>query len=271
MRTLIVKLTLLALLAFAFAACQRENTAEEETRATTTTEDVSQSESTIDATTEAIDELINGDNKTAGCATVTASGTTFPITITIDFGTTGCVGLDGRTRKGSVTAVLSDSMRKAGSVRTITFSNYQVSNVSGTQFVTIAGTHTLTNNGLVNGNPSFTATMTNGNLTFPDGTTRTWNATRTRTQTAGYGTATRADDVFSWTGTATGTNRYGIAYTATITTALEKAVACAWIGKGVVEVTSGTRTRTIDYGTGTCDDQAVVTLPDGTTKTVQLR
>ena len=64
-----------------------------------------------------------------------------------------------------------------------------------------------------------------------------------------------------------GTDSGGKAYTAKTTIPLRKEIACEWVVSGVVEVKVGnTAKKTLDFGTGQCDDQAalkvgVVTTP----------
>src|SRR5271167_2597089 len=54
------------------------------------------------------------------CATVTASGTTFPVTVTVDFGA-GCKSADSITRSGSITYVFSGKLSTPGTTISATF------------------------------------------------------------------------------------------------------------------------------------------------------
>ena len=92
-------------------------------------------------------------------------------------------------------------LRQAGSVATQTFTNFSIDGHK------LEGTRTRTNNTTAGGAAKFTIAMANGKITDPSGATFTWNATRTRTWTAGYETQTRADDEFDITGNASGVNR----------------------------------------------------------------
>jgi hypothetical protein len=84
-------------------------------------------------------------------------------------------------------------------------------------------------------------------------------------------TATHWDDVWSSTGTAAGTNRNGKDFTATITEPLIKHADCRWISSGVIEFTVGARTRSLDFGDGTCDRVGTLTLANGDSYTIRLR
>src|SRR5262249_14395127 len=59
------------------------------------------------------------------CATITVTpnDSTYPKTITIDFGDS-CVGLDGKLRSGKIIANLTAPLRKPGSVLTVTLENF---------------------------------------------------------------------------------------------------------------------------------------------------
>src|SRR5215831_9429859 len=70
--------------------------------------------------------------------TVVPNDTTFPKTITIDFGD-GCVCRDGKFRKGSIVLNFSAPLRHPGAVLTITLNNFYVNRVH------LEGTKTITN------------------------------------------------------------------------------------------------------------------------------
>lgn len=187
----------------------------------------------------------------------------FPRLITIDFGT-GCTGDDGRTRKGKIKISLTGKFWVVGTVITHTLENYYVNDhhVEGTRTVT----HTDTE--------IWQIVVSGAKITDPDGKTVTWESTRTRTRVTDGGTDFNIfDDVYSITGSATGTNRDGRNFTVNITTPLQLQ-ACSWIAeitKGVVEIQpEDLKLRTIDFGDGTCDNEGTVTVGNKT-KTFKLR
>jgi hypothetical protein len=190
------------------------------------------------------------------CATVTLSNTepnVFPKTMTIDFGT-GCTSNDGVTRMGKITATLSGKIRTAGTTIAVTFENYIVNGFK------VEGTLTITNNSGQSG-LGFTTQTTNGKLTYPDGTTfYTHTGTHTLTQTAGAGTVTFADDSFSLTGNGTTTSSAGNSLTVNITTPLVKNATCDNFSAGVQEFTYNTISGSLNYGDGTCDNIAKLTI-----------
>ena len=79
------------------------------------------------------------------------------------------------------------------------------------------------------------------------------------------------DDVYSITGTASGTGFDGTAFTSNITNPLIVALNCHWIEKGTIVFTpSGKLPRTIDFGNGDCDANATITIAGATFNIVLL-
>lgn len=224
----------------------------------------------VDEETQSADDLRDPCRPTV--TRDTTAGTYFPVTVTYDFGA-GCTGADGRTRSGQIIVTHTGRYRDAGSVMTVLPVNYVVDGRA------IEGTKTVTNNGRNGqGNLSYTVAIAQGEVTFPDGTSRTLNATWTREWIAGEGTTVHdlgvaglLDDVWLISGSATGTRRGGQIWSAVITTPLRRELSCQNIVSGVVEISpDGRATRTLDYGNGDCDRIATMTV-NGNTRTIMLR
>ncbi len=197
------------------------------------------------------------------CATVTITPTTgFPKTIVIDFGTS-CTH-NGITRSGKINIVLTDSVRKSGSVATMTFTNYYVN------LYKVEGTYTWTNTS-TQGTRSWTRVTQNGKITAPDNRYWLHEGTRSVVQTAGVATATIIDDVFSLTGTHSVTNSSGKTRDITVLEALQKKTACANIDKGKLKVQGPNHYAIIDFGDGTCDNLATISIDGRTPRTIILR
>ena len=198
------------------------------------------------------------------CATVTvtpASG--FPKTIVIDFGTS-CT-YNGNTRSGKINIVISDSVRRPGSTAVMTFDNYYKNQYK------VEGTYTWTNTSTV-GTRSWKRKTENGKITAPDARYWLHSGMRYITQTAGVGTATIIDDVFSITGDHTVANATGATRVITVLNALQKKVACANIDKGVLKVQGPNHYAVIDYGDGiTCDNLATISIDGRAPRTIILR
>jgi hypothetical protein len=203
-------------------------------------------------------------NNIIPCATVTiTSASGFPKTIVIDFGTS-CTH-NGITRSGKINVTLTDSVRKPGSIATMTFTNYFVN------LYKIEGTYKWTNTSTAN-TRSWDRVTTGGKITAPNG--KYWNheGSRSVTQTAGVGTPTPTDDIFSvFPGTHTVTNSSNLSRTCTILEALQRKVSCANIDKGKIKVQGPNHYATIDFGDGTCDNLALLSIDGRTPRTIILR
>ncbi len=203
-------------------------------------------------------------NNIIPCATVTitpAQG--FPKTVVIDFGVS-CTH-NGITRSGKINIVLTDSVRRPGSTATMTFTNYFVN------LYKVEGTITWTNTSTPN-TRSWTRATTNGKITAPDARFWLHEGTRSVTQTAGVGTPTPIDDIFLVTsGNHTVTNSSNISRTCTILEALQRKVACSNIDKGKIKVQGPNHYATIDFGDGTCDNLALLSIDGRAPRTIVLR
>ncbi len=189
--------------------------------------------------------------------------TIWPKTITIDFGE-GCEVREGVVKKGKIVIrqsapAHSDTWRKR-----VEFVRYQVNDdrIAGYQ------TFGFSREGRA---PSW-HTSTDMTITLAEGTEIKRAGQHLRQQIAGTETPReRTDDVFRLTGESSGTGREGKSYHSVITEPLIAPNACRWITKGVKEITVGEEsTSVLDYGDGTCDNQATVTR-DGETVTITLR
>jgi len=197
------------------------------------------------------------------CPIFTVSTGAFPKTISIDFAG-GCIS-NGITRSGVINIVLSDSLRKSGSVATMTFDNYYVDGFKK------EGTITWTNTSQP-GTKSWTRQCTDGKITAPGGRFWLHNGTQTVVQTEGISTPFNLlDDVFTTTGTATVTNSAGVSRTAEITSALEKKVLCDNIDKGTIKISGPNHYAIIDYGDGSCDHEATISVDGSNPVTFLLR
>ncbi len=210
------------------------------------------------------------------CATVTRDTTGTNTVVTINFGPTDCICLDGRTRRGEIIITYPKGpWYTIGATHTITFSGYYQNDnaITGTKTVTYAGL-----NG--SGQPYFNVTI-NGTVTYPSGKTVTASWTRVRTWLSGFTLSGStpvwsSGIVYSVSGTGTMTNSDGKVVDITIPTStpLVFTWGCKWIEAGTISYTlvSDGKTRSINYGSNTppysCDATAVVTLANGTQVTI---
>ncbi len=230
-------------------------------------QDMATTQSTTEADETLVDQQVSERGGPTGCPTKTFSAAAgkFPLTVTLDFGTTGCTDANGKIRKGIITIVMSDTLSKTGATRTVTLSNYSIDGVQLERTVVVKNTGKD-----ANGNPTFSRTVTGGKATFPTGKVATWSANQNLVQTAGAATKVKTDDIYNITGSKTGVTRNGKAFTATVTTPLIKRGDCKYIVQGKVDIEVGANVRSLDFGSGDCDDKGVMTLANGKTRDITL-
>jgi hypothetical protein len=179
----------------------------------------------------------------------------FPKTIIVDFGELGCVGNDGKLRKGKIQIQATGWFKDSSSVITVTLDNYFVNGFK------VEGTKTITNNGKnSNNNLNFSVIVQNGKVTSPDNKVVQWESNRQIEWIAGEETMSAADDEYKITGTQSGVTAANESYTIQITVPIHIVMSCQWrIVAGKQKITSGEEEILIDYGDGTCDDKFIVT------------
>jgi len=205
-----------------------------------------------------------------GCPTLYISGNWPNKTLILDFGDS-CVGDDGIIRSGKIISHITGLYVDVNSVVTSTFDNfYETINgvahqIQGTQVITNLG-HNAANH------PHFSNVVTNASVTYADGTIH-WNSQLENEWVAGYDTYLNPfDDEYNVTGSTSGTDINGTAFTVNITTALHtKFCTTLWswiVSSGTLDVVNaGYPTITVDYGQDTCDWTFTVTV-NGTTYTI---
>jgi hypothetical protein len=192
------------------------------------------------------------------CAKITTKVDTIAksITATIDFGDKNCLCKDGKNRRGKIQVKITGNKNIVGSTVVYTTVDYFVNDhgVSGTKTLTVVDDH------------SFRIVVVNGKVTKANGGIVTWNTDRTRTMTVGFDTKDNpSDDVFQVSGTTSGINAAGNAYKFTTLTPIVKARACHWITAGKLKIErAGKLDAVVDYGDGTCDSLATITVGNKT-------
>ena len=187
--------------------------------------------------------------------------TIFPVTMWIQYGTDtngdgysdiGCVCNDGKVRKGIIKADFSQPWNSNGANVTMYLDSFGGYWVNGIQY---EGVVSVTKNSPT----SFTQTVTNGECWSPSWSIL-WNSTRTMTVNIGDPNNPN-DDISTISGTAHGTDRNGKDFSVDINTPLVREMGCRWITKGNMTLKlQGKKDRTIDFGDGTCDNKATVTI-----------
>jgi len=191
----------------------------------------------------------------------------FPKVITIDFGTTGFTGKRGNVLKGKLIIVVTDKLWRANSSKTITFDNFFVNDNK------ISGSKTVSYKGVNNSNHPYWTINVSDTITRADGTTIVWNSDRTRERINNNGTPLIVyDDEYSITGSSSGINAKGVAYTMAIDASNPLLIYNNYphFVQGSVTISSDKRTAVLDYGDGTKDNKATVTI-NGVTKNITLK
>jgi hypothetical protein len=253
-------------------SCKKEKEKDKDTKAS---EDNAFAQSIFENTVSLADEAgyrsgaFTG-NLSPACVTVTYDtvNSSNEDTITINFGTTSCVGLDSRSRKGMITIRFTGNYGDSASVHTITFLNYFVDNNK------VTGTITVTNNGHNASGKTIFAMDVNGQIVVSSGGTILWYAQENREWTSGENTIGYwDDDIYSITGNSSGSQSTGPTFISEISNPLIRSFipGCRrHFTKGTFLLSSTDKSlRTVDFGSGTCDDIATVTI-DGETYTINL-
>lgn len=191
--------------------------------------------------------------------TITVDSTAMPRTMTLDWGDSNILCDDGVYRRGQIIVTWTGRYRTDGTVITITPSNFYQNDYQ------IKGSKVVTNNGRNTSGHLSWKIVVNGEIVAPTGETYKWSSDRTRTWVAGEATKLiRLDDKYEITGTYTGVNRKGVAFTATITKPLEIDLGCSFhLVAGTLEMihtNEPNKKITIDYGNGACDNVGTFTV-----------
>lgn len=246
-----------------FAGCKKS---ESEDTDITSAEDQSQAEMVYDQVFKQVDEASNDQGLKKTYPIVTIDTVASPRSMTIDYGTINFLCKDGNYRRGKILVNWTGKYREKNTVINISFDNFfqNDNQVEGTKTVTNMGRNS-------NGQMTFTIVV-DGKITLASsGGVITWTSNRTRTWISGENTPLiSSDDIYEISGSNTGINRKGNAYTATITKNLRVDLGCLWrITSGTIDITpSGKPTRTVDFGNGACDRIITVTV-NGKTRTFQ--
>ncbi len=194
--------------------------------------------------------------------TIIIDTTVMPRTMLVNYGK-GTLCIDGKIRAGKIMVTFTGRYREAGTIITIIpDSFYQNGNK-------LEGSKTVTNNGRnSNGNYNYTININNAKLTTIDNKVRTHSSNRNREWIAGENTRTVLDDGYRITGNATGINANNLTYTVNIIQPLIINFSCDYrITAGLLEIVPLNKLkRTINYGTGTCDNFFEVTIGKKTFK-----
>lgn len=215
-------------------------------------------------------DTVHGGNhniRLSECVTIIKEITDSIITTTIDFGEVNCLCNDGRERRGKIIMVHEGKYWDGLVFTTFTFQEFFVDDNQ------IIGEKTVSQSINADGFRESVIDIS-GSIILADGSgTITYEADKVRTIVEGSETPTKRDDVTETTGGSTCVLADGTEKTMNIITALVRTneeECYRYIVEGIREITAtDLPTITINYGDGTCDNLAEITV-DGVTTVIEL-
>ncbi len=192
------------------------------------------------------------------CVTITLTQNGNLKTLTIDFGSQGCLCNDGKTRKGKLIATAAN-FNTLNVLRTLTTENYYVNDYH------IEGTITRNITRDISDHSREAQIVENLTITNP-GNTVVYTRSGTLTRIYDYNTpGTPLDNTLTTWGQVNITRPNGNQITRVVdqATPLFYKNSCHQFVSGIAHITTNNHNYTIDFGNGTCDD--VATVSNGTT------
>jgi hypothetical protein len=263
---------LFMLLILSFQSCKKDTQTEIEQQQITTDE----TKASIEADKETDDmldlvdaygfddSLSNRSHQLPSCVTQTIVRNGADLIITWEFDANGCTMPNGNTYQGTVIITRNIDLTAQQITGTLSFDQFYVNgkHIEGScDFVRERSN--------ANGNPQSTFNY-DFTITFLNGDTASRTGTRIREWIHGFGTPDRNDDVFLVSGNSHIERVNGVVIDALVVTPLRREIPCAHFVSGTVEITKDGQTAVLDYGNGTCDNEATLTLPDGTVRIIHL-
>jgi hypothetical protein len=277
MRTTIRLTFIAAALCLSIVGCSKKDNNSTATTTTTTDKDDVQMLATSDQVStdmeqsfdDGINNAQNGVAVTDGlvlgpCVTVTLTLNGGLKTLTIDYGTIGCLCSDGKTRKGKLIATAAN-FNQLNVLRTLSTDHYYVNQYHVDGSITRNITHQVDSaNRTAEVVENLTVTDTTSNAVF----TRSGNLTRIYH----YGIPNHpADNTLTTWGQVNVQRPSGVQVVRVVdqSTPLFYKNSCHQIVSGIAHITTSNHNITVDYGSGDCD--GVATVSNGTiTWTINL-
>lgn len=204
----------------------------------------------------------------------------FPVIVTISFPQSGCMGPDGRVRRGQIKTTYTNRLIVPGAESITTFLNFSIDSV------TVGGTYKVKN--MVEPiqitifppqyNHKWLITVVGGRLGYPNGNVVEWNSTKTIEQVEGSHTLPLHDNIFKIIGSSNGAsvrNSVTTSWNSETIEPLFKKASCRWIVKGKIRTVRRNLSNTspwvavLDFGNGTCDNFATLNV-NGNIRTITL-
>lgn len=277
MKQIAIRVGMLSILALSLlSACSQDDSAEEENNIESSdlvaeeSRQTAEAESTADAVLGMIDIAFDEQEDRSAvqesffsdCVSVTVSSENEVVFITLDFGL-GCELSNGALVSGKIN--LTYGPVQAGTA-TIT---YNLEDFTYNQKAVQGGGSIFRQRENTNGNPQSTANK-ELLITFLNGVTATVDGTRVSEWIEGVGSGTWRDNAFLVTGNREVVFSSGFTHTAQVVQPLRREATCPFFVSGELAITRNAGEATIDFGDGTCDNQAVL-IVNGQETTIILR
>lgn len=195
-------------------------------------------------------------NPISSCLHLSFNFNSRPASFILDFGSENCFCEDGQNRRGKIILTFDVAYGDSLATMNTSFDNFFVNDnqITGTRTIKYMGRNQ-------NGYPNWNVTVNGGIILAGNKGTISYQAERNTQMIEGSNTPDYKDNVFSTTGSASGTALDGQAYTLLITTPLVSKSLCPNFVSGVAEITpAGQPKRILNYGNGDCDNKASVTV-----------
>jgi hypothetical protein len=198
----------------------------------------------------------------------------------MNFGTTGCLCIDGRRRKGKITSVFTDRIKTEGAVINTSYENYGVTRRGSSDFImfdnssTKKTTTTSAPELIIDNSILGISREVNMKLVLPEGSNFSYSGIREMVWNLGQ-LANRWDNVYITKAgsTQSGVDRKGRNYTMIVDTDVVRKAECAY-NFGIYKPVSGqitiqhdTKTKGVYFGDGACDNSVDVTINGRKTRT----
>jgi hypothetical protein len=250
-------LCFIAVAVLVFSSCRQRERDEDETQGADIALFEREGDDAVSISDQAIDGVL-GQYKTRGnCATITNDTMSIPRKLTVNFGAIDCLCKDNKNRRGKIVITYTGKYKDAGTIRTISFDDYYVNDNE------IRGIKTVTNNGANgSGNTTWTIEAQDTIILAKKAGIITRLATRTREIIAGETTPVKSDDKYKVTGSGNGIQANGFNWSMIITQPIMVDHSCAYrLTQGEMQYQpQGKALRTLDYGTGACDNDATINI-----------
>jgi len=185
-------------------------------------------------------------------------------TVTINFGD-GCELRNGNFVSGKI--ILEYEKDREAATKTISYTYedfyFNDKNITG-------GGSIFRERSNKNGNHQSTKTF-DISLTWQDGSVASKKGEKIREWIEGSDTITWGDNIFLITGNGKFIKKNGVVISTEIIEPLRRELVCKFLVSGIVSLTKNNNTTTLNYGDGSCDDLAQISINGGEVKEIHLR